>query len=127
MTAEIASLDSALARAGEDIILRRQVGKSPNVVNVEVTVRAAVRSVSADQVAGTIAQNDMTVVFSPSEILRGQWPGGVYDGPVKSPVDPRLPRTTDFVVVQGRQRQVKIAKPIFVGNVWVRTDMVVAG
>ena len=127
MTAEIAALDSALQRAGEDCTLRRVAGKSPNAVNVDVTVRAAVRTVSADQIAGTVAQNDLNVVISPSQILAAQWPGGLRDGAVQSLADPRIPRATDFMVIQGRQRQVKAAKPIFVGGAWVRCDLVVAG
>ncbi len=127
MTAEIAALDNTLLRAGEDVVLRRVAGKSPNAVNVDVTVRAVARTVSADQVVGTIAQNDLNVVISPSQIIAGQWPGGLRDGAVQSATDPRIPRTTDFMVIQGRQRQVRVSKPIFVGGVWVRTDIVVAG
>lgn len=127
MTAEIAALDNALQRAGEDVVLRRFAGKAPNAVNVDVTVRATVRTVSADQVVGTIVQNDLNVVISPSQIMAGQWPGGLRDGAVQSAADPRIPRATDFMVIQGRQRQVRVSKPIFVGGVWVRTDMVVAG
>lgn len=126
MSAEITALDNALSRAGEDITIRRVVGKPPNDVNIDVTVRAAVRSVSDDQIVGTVTQNDMSVVLSPTEILAAQWPGGV-SGSVTSNVDPRIPKTTDKAIIQGRERQVKLSKPIFVGNVWVRTDMVVAG
>lgn len=127
MTAEIAALDNALLRAGEDVVLRRIAGKTPNAVNVDVTVRAVVRTVSADQPLGTIVQNDLNVVISPSQIIAGQWPGGLRDGAVQSAADPRIPRTTDFMVIQGRQRQVRVSKPIFVGGVWVRCDLVVVG
>lgn len=127
MIAEVFALDNALRRAGENVVLRRVVGKAPNASNVDVTVRAAVRSVSGDQIAGTITQNDMTVIVSPTDILAAQWPGGAVDGAVVSDVDPRIPRTTDKMIVQGRERQVKLSKPIFVGGVWARTDLIVAG
>jgi hypothetical protein len=127
VTAEIVALDQALARAGEDVIIRRKAGAGANQVNVDVKCRAAVRTVSADQIAGTITQNDMTVIISPTQILAAQWPGGVHDGSVATDVDPRIPRITDHAVLQGKQRQVKTSKPIFVGGVWVRTDLVVAG
>lgn len=127
MTAEIAALDDALERAGEDVVLRRFAGKAPNQVSVDVTVRAVVRTVSADQVVGTIVQNDLNVVISPSQIIAAQWPGGLRDGAVQSAAAPRIPRATDKIVIQGRERQIRIAKPIFVGGVWVRCDLVVAG
>lgn len=127
MTAEIAALDGGLARAGEDIVIRRKAGSGSNQVNVDVKCRAVVRTVSADQIAGTITQNDVNVILSPTQILAAQWPGGVYEGPVASDVDPRIPRVNDFAVVQGKQRQVKNAKPIFVGGVWVRMELVVSG
>lgn len=127
MTTEIAALDSALQRVGEDVVLRRIAGKSQNAVNVDVTVRASVRTVSADQIAGTIVQNDVNVVISPTQIIAAQWPGGLRDGAVQSAADPRIPRATDFMVIQGRQRQVRVSKPIFVGGTWARCDLVVAG
>ncbi|WP_064840542.1 hypothetical protein [Rhizobium sp. N324] len=120
-------MDNALVRAGEDIVLRRTVGSGANVINIDVKCRAAVRAVSADEIVGTITQRDLVVIISPTQILAAQWPGGAYAGGVTSDVDPRIPKETDFALIQGRQRQVRASKPIFVANVWVRTDMVVAG
>ncbi|TWD58093.1 hypothetical protein FB480_101848 [Agrobacterium vitis] len=127
MTAEIAALDSSLARAGENVTLRRIVKRAGVDVPVDVVCRAAVRVVSADQIAGTITQNDLNVVMSPTQILAADWPGqndSITSGNV---VDQHLPKSTDKMIVQGKERQVRSAKPIYVGGVWVRTDMVVAG
>lgn len=127
MSSYIASLDSNLKAAGEDVMLRRTVKQGSSQVVVEVTCRAAVRSVSADEIAGTIAYNDLTVIISPTQIVNANWPGADGNIPAGNNVDQRLPKTTDKVVVQGRERQVKVSKPIFVANEWVRTDLVVAG
>ncbi|MCD2183333.1 hypothetical protein [Rhizobium sp. GN54] len=123
----IARLDAALSRRGEDIVISRQVKRSAASVKVEVACRALVRAVSADQIAGTITQNDLNVTLSPTEIAAAGWPGQDDNIVSGSAVDPRVPRTTDKVVIQGRERQVRASKAILMANVWVRTDMIVAG
>ncbi len=127
MTAEIDALNRALANYGEDVVLRRTVKRSGSNVVAEVTCRAAVRAVSAEQIVGTITQNSLNIVMSPSEIVAADWPGADDNIIVGSAVDKHLPRTTDKMVVQGKERQVQAAKPIYVNGVWVRTDLVVAG
>ena len=124
---EIAALDIALARAGEDVTLRRITKVSGNPVAKDVVCRAAVRAVSADEIVGTIAQNDLHVIISPTQIVAASWPGPDEGTPAGSLVDQRLPRATDKMIIQGKERQVKVPKPIFVGGAWVRTDLVVAG
>lgn len=127
MSAEIAALDSNLARAGEDVILRRVVTRSNVKVTMDVTCRAAVRGVSAEQIVGTIAATDLTVILSPTQIAAANWPGQDDGTPGGSTVDQSIPRINDSLVIQGKVRQIKVAKPIFVGGVWCRTDLVVAG
>ncbi|ARM12129.1 MULTISPECIES: hypothetical protein [Rhizobium] len=117
----IADLDAALLDSGEDVILRRKTNSS----NVDVNCRARVRGVNAQKVVGTITQNDLSVVMSPTEILAAGWPGG--DPPAPGAPDPRLPRANDFMVVKGRERQVKLSDPIYVGGQWVRCNLVVSG
>lgn len=117
----IADLDAALLASGEDVVLRR---KAP-AGNADVGCRARVRGVNAQRVVGTITQNDLSVVISPSEITANGWPGA--DPPSPGAVDPRLPRANDFMVVKGRERQVKFSDPIYVAGIWVRCNLVVAG
>ncbi|MBB4574392.1 hypothetical protein [Rhizobium lentis] len=117
----IADLDAALLASGEDVILRRK----SNSGNADVGCRARVRGVNAQKVVGTVTQNDLSVVMSPTEILAGGWPGGAPPAP--GAVDPRLPRTNDFMVVKGRERQVKFSDPIYVAGQWVRCNLIVAG
>ncbi|OWV67937.1 hypothetical protein ATY76_13505 [Rhizobium sp. R339] len=117
----IADLDAALLASGEDVILRRK----SNSGNADVGCRARVRGVNAQKVVGTVTQNDLSVVMSPTEILADGWPGG--SPPAPGAVDPRLPRANDFMVVKGRERQVKFSDPIYVAGQWVRCNLIVAG
>lgn len=128
MSGERAALDTALASAGEDIVLRRQIAAGSNIANIDVTCRARVDTVGADEIAGTIAVSDLKIIMSPSEILAAQWPGGVPVYPVTNVSDPRIPRITDFVIARGKQRQIKMVDPKIIGaEGWCRINMVVAG
>lgn len=127
MPAEVDALDNALLRAGEDIILRRVAGTGNNQAIIDVACRATVRGVRAEEVVGTITMADLAVIISPSEILNAQWPGGQRETVVQDKADPRVPRSTDFMVIKGKQRQVKFSDPIFVGGEWVRCNLIVAG
>ncbi len=73
MRPETASLDYHLQIAGEDAVLRRMAGSGANAVPVDVAVRVAVRGVGQDQVGGKITQDDLSVVLSPTPILKAQW------------------------------------------------------
>lgn len=128
MSGLLASLDAALLAAGEDLILRRQVASGANFANIDVECRARVDIVDADDIIGTIAVSDLKIIMSPTQILAAQWPGGVPDYPVSNISDPRMPRVTDFVIVRGKQRQVKMVDAKIIGDDgWCRINMVVAG
>ena len=128
MSGERQALDAALLDAGEDIIVRRQIAAGTNIANIDVTCRARVDTVGANEIAGTIAVSDLKIIMSPTEILAAQWPGGVPAYPVSNASDPRIPRITDFVVARGKQRQVKMVDPKIIGvDGWCRVNMVVAG
>jgi hypothetical protein len=128
VSGERGRLDAALARRGEDITLRRQIAAGTNIANIDVTCRARVDTVNADEIAGTIAVSDLKIIMSPTQILAAQWPGGVPAYPVSNASDPRIPRITDFVVARGKQRQVKMVDAKIIGaEGWCRVNMVVAG
>ncbi|MBB3591723.1 hypothetical protein FHX08_002067 [Rhizobium sp. BK529] len=118
----IAQLDDQLLKHGEDILLSRRVSGGPDA---EVTCRALVRGIRAEQIVGTITQLDLNVIISPTQILTAGWPSG--DPPAPGAVDPRLPRVADFLVIKGRERQVKMSDPIYLHGQWVRCNLVVAG
>ena len=123
----ISRLDEALGRRGENIVLRRVVKRSGGSVDADVNVRAVVRVVGAEKVVGTITQSDLQVILSPTQIMAAGWPGADDNVVAGDATDRRLPDITDIVVVQGAPRQVKQTRPIFVGGVWVRHELVVAG
>lgn len=128
MSGERQSLDAALAAAGEDIVLRRQIAAGTSIANIDVPCRARVDTVGADEIAGTIAVSDLKIIMSPTQILAAQWPGGVPAYPVSNASDPRIPRITDFVIARGKQRQVKMVDPKIIGaDGWCRVNLVVAG
>lgn len=124
MSREIAALDHALERAGEDVILRRVVGQAPNSANIDVTIRAAVRSYNPEELVGGISQTDSKVIISPTGIAAAQWPGGT---PTGATIDPSLPRRLDKVVIAGRIRNIEVVDPIYVQNELVRIEMRVLG
>lgn len=119
-------LDAMLAEFGQDVILRRAVGTT-NPVNVDCPCRALVRNYTAEQLAGLVIQGDSSVVISATDINRAQWPGGQ---PVQSPpraTDPRVPRATDVVIVEGRARAVISASSTYVNGEFLRADLHVRG
>lgn len=125
MSGEVAALDNALARAGEDIILRRIYGQAPRTNNVDVTVRAAVRAFQPNELLGGIMQTDNKIIISPTDIAKAGWPGGEL--PSATVADPKLPRITDRVIVQGRVRTILVVQPIYVEDDLVRIEMRVLG
>lgn len=116
----IARLDDALARRGEDCLLRRTDG-----ADKDVTVRAGVRGVRADELVGAVTQDYSKAVISMTQILAAGWPTGHVLDPEK--VDPRLPRKGDALIVKKRRREIMFVNPIAVGDIVVRVEMLVAG
>ena len=100
MAGEGVRLALALERKGEDVTIRRIYGQSPRTNFVDVTVRAAVRTYQPVELVGGINQTDSKVIVSPVDILNSGWPGGELPGPTVA--DPRLPRITDRIIIQGR-------------------------
>lgn len=127
MSDYVASLDEALAYAGEDVILRRTVGAGAAAVNVDVLVRASVRAFRPDELVGTISQSDSMVIISPTQIATAQWPGGQPVSGAIHQADPRVPKIGDKAIIQGRIRNITFVKPILVAGELVRVEMTVAG
>jgi hypothetical protein len=122
----IAALDQALASAGQDVVLRRIVGRAPNTLNVDVTVRAVVRPFQSHELVGGISQTDSRVIMSPTQIANAQWPGGQ---PASSTVAiPSLPQVNDKIIVDGRVRNVEApVNPISLNGTLVRIELRVSG
>lgn len=119
-------LDKQLAENGEDIVLRRIVGTT-NQVNIDVVIRASVRSPTNQQLVAGFSQTDSVVIMSPTQIAAAQWPGGTSP----TAIHPEIPRgggpNGDVVVIAGRTRKIEAVNAVFVGGVWVRATLKVVG
>src|SRR6185437_5461868 len=120
----IAALDDALAEDGEDVILRRIVGAA----NIDVTCRAKVIPLSlrfgVDKIVGGVVALGVSIVISPTQIDRAQWPGGTL--PLRAPfnTDPRIPRIDqDRAIVRGRLYSLTYVTPLIVAGKIVRIEM----
>lgn len=119
----IASLDAQLAEHGGDCDLMRKEGNP--LTERKVTVRASVRDLTAQELVGTGMQAASEVIMSMTQVLAAGWPAGHVV--TAGAVDPRIPRANDFMVIKGKQRQVKIAKPKAINDVIVRVVLTVEG
>lgn len=124
---EIAALDEALARAGEDVVLRRIIGIAPNTSNSDVEVRATVRSYRNrdEEIAAGIFQDILLVIMSPTEIAKAQWPGGELAS--STVAQPDVPRKNDKLIIGGRVRNIENVDLINIGDELVRIDLRVLG
>ncbi|UDF29385.1 UNVERIFIED_ORG: hypothetical protein LHK14_18005 [Roseateles sp. XES5] len=110
----IAELDRSLAEAGEDVILRRYTAASGNPrPKIDILVRAFVRPVDAldvKELVGNLATPYFEVVVSPTgagailPLVRG-----------------------DKILVEGRERNIELPRPVRLQNVLVRMKPLVAG
>lgn len=126
----IASLDSALAEAGEDIILRRVVGTAPNQVTVDVTCRARVDAIAYPASAEGPKDATFALIISPTQINDEQWPGGTVEALPPFNVDQRIPRVggPDKILMRGENpRTIVFSDPKIIGGELVRIDLKVAG
>jgi hypothetical protein len=126
----IAALDGALARHGEDIILRRVVGTAPNQTNIDVICRARVDATTVQQIVANIPATDLNIIISPTQINNAQWPGGQTPALPPYNVDQRIPRAgnADKVLMRGQSpKAVAFVHPKFDNNELVRIEMRVTG
>jgi hypothetical protein len=126
----IAALDRALARAGEDIILRRVIGTAPNQTAVDVKCRAKVKAINSEQTVAGIATTTFEVIISPTQIKAAQWPGGTPPQLPPFDVDQSIPRAglTDKVLMRGLPpMDVFFVDPVMLDGELVRINMKVKG
>lgn len=107
----IRALDRSLEVAGEDMVLQRVYGETPNVEPVKVTVRAR-------PFGGRL-------ILSPTQIAAAQWPGG--ERPSEQFPVPSLPRSLDEIVSADRKWTVQHCEPFRVDNVLVRIELTPVG
>jgi hypothetical protein len=106
----IAELDRALNESGEVVIIRRYTGTGNPRPKTEVQVPAFVRPLEAEELVGNIDSTFANVILSPTHV------GAL------------LPlRKDDKVVVDNKERNVELPKPIKMRNVLVRVKLLVGG
>jgi hypothetical protein len=126
----VAALDNTLARAGEDIVLRRVFGVAPNKSMVDVNCRAKVTAISAEQTVAGIAVTTFEIIIPPTQIKAAQWPGGTPPQLPPFDVDQSIPRagTTDKVLMRGLPpMDVFFVDPVMPDGEVVRINMKVKG
>ncbi|CAH2399224.1 hypothetical protein [Mesorhizobium ventifaucium] len=108
----IADLDAALADAGTAVTIRRYTAPTgtPRPKTDIDNVPAAVRAVRAEELVEGIDQTASTIVVSPTALAA------------------LLPlKKGDKAVVDGRERNIELPKPISVQGVLVRIELLVSG
>lgn len=125
----LAQLDRRLKTRGEDVVLRRRVGTS-NQSFVDCRIPAIVRALTVEQLIGSITQQNFFIIVSPTHIMQQQWPGGrtpPAGGSLIIPADPRIPTTSDVVMLRGSQRAIGRVAPIFDSGECIRIELAVTG
>lgn len=107
----IAELDAALLARGEDVTVQRIV--TGGTVGASVTCRAMVRALRAEELVGSLTQNDTRLILSPTAFTAATWPL-----PVRKP---------DRVVLADRTATVEFPKHIRMAGVLVRIEILVRG
>lgn len=108
----IGALDAQLAAHGQSVTLRRYTAPTgtPRPKTELVGIPAFVRAVKADEFVGIIDSTYSNVTLSPTYFL-SMWP--IVKG--------------DKIVIDGRERNVEIVKPVKLADALVRCNLVVAG
>lgn len=124
----ISSLDSNLQAIGEDIVLRYVAGSGGSETALDVVCRARVTSLSNEEIAAGITQDQQNVIISPTQITAAGWPGTAPSNAPPFQPDQRIPRVNvDQAIVQGRLRTIMFVAPQFINGTLVRIDMRVSG
>lgn len=118
MSVLLAQLDRRLLERGQIITLRRIVGTGPNATSVQIDVPAFVKASTVEDFTGTLVQQNLFVIISPTHILGTTWPGVGQKPMVKM---------GDKALIYGQMRNVERVSPFFEGNQCIRMDMVVKG
>lgn len=114
----IADLNQALVEDGQPIRLQRLVNVGGSQMPTEVTCQAFVRGYQPQELVGGITQQDVKVIFSPTEIIAASWQSG---RPANE--DTRVPMKGNRVFINGRARNVEAAAGLYMAGDLVRIEM----
>lgn len=107
----IADLDAAIGRRGETVTLRR----GALAPFADVAVKAIVRAVAPDEIAGGIQAGDVHIILSPTGLAGSAWAAAMPGG--------AIPRIGDGIVIQGRRKAVTGVNAIHVSDTLVRIEL----
>ena len=108
----IASLDRAVRLHGENTTLARSTGTNAGPPYfAEIPVRARVSP-------SHVTQGLTEVIFSPTDILAGDW-ANIAPNFVG---DPNVPRITDRFIIAGRERFIQAVRPYYIDSTLVRIE-----
>lgn len=113
----IEQLERHLANHGQDVRLR-----PGSTAAGEITARAFVRGFKPEELIGGLTQQHSKVVMSPVEIIATGWSSGAA-----APLDSRVPRSGNYVVIAGKPRQIVAGTGIYMAGVLVRIELSVLG
>lgn len=110
----IAMLDRQLAMHGYDVEMYRLIGTGPSATKsgLGIPVRAHVRTLNEDELTGTLTQNDIMVIVSPTSYA--SW-------------TPGQPKKGDKVMIEGQACNVEVARPFRIAGDIVRVELKVKG
>lgn len=126
----LAQLDRRLEQRGEAIALRKRTQAGSTTSWIDCTVPAIIRSLTVEQLIGSITQQNFFMIISPTHLTRAQWPGGrtpAATGSLISPSDPRIPTTSDQVIFRGRTTGIQRVAPVFDSGECIRIELSVIG
>lgn len=113
--AAISHLDRQLASHGQSVKLR------PGTTTTgEVACRAFVRGFAPSELIGGLTQQHSKVILSPTDTA------GFASG-AAAPLDARVPKAGNYVVVAGKPRKVAAGTGIYMAGVLVRIEATVEG
>lgn len=104
----ISRLDESLQKHGEDVTLKRGA--------TSVAVRASVRPLRPEQLAGDIDETFSNVILSPTQLNGSAWPTPIA-----------VKKGDKVVEASGKERNVEFPKHIRVQNTLVRIELLVGG
>ncbi len=118
----LANLDRHLAKAGQDVTLRRRIGTTDTFV--EVVCRAKVEGFDSEVLIGGVKQTASTFIMSPSAIstanTAGLWPAAAGGG-----IWPVIGDLIDQGF--GKGRKIEAVRPIIINGTVVRIGGKVLG
>jgi hypothetical protein len=132
MSRRLSQLNRWLARNGDEVTLRRSYGPAgPNRPKTDLTMRAKVKGMTAEQLIGGMMQQVFVVVLSPTPIIADGWPHDGATPQASEIIDPgsdgRYPIAGDGILINLRERAIQRVVPTVENGRCVRIEVTAKG